>query len=274
MSESQSSIDPRIERNRRAYDACVRRYERRHGELFNPIEQARLRESLERATGDLAGEEAVRALDFGAGTGNVTAHLVDLGCRVTAADVSDGCLDRIEQRFGDRVERFRLNGRDLREFEDGAFDLAVAFSVLHHIPDYLLAVSDLARVVRPGGVVVIDHEATDTVYENPPAYRQWRRKARPWWEYVLKYVKPSNYLWGLRLLMNPRYQPEGDIHVYPDDRIEWGRVREALREAGCEILRFEKYLVYRRRYDREMYERLRGRIDDMGCLHARKTAEP
>ena len=39
--------------------------------------------------------------------------------------------------------------------------MAVTYSVLHHVPDYLRAVNELVRVLKPGGLLYIDHEFTD-----------------------------------------------------------------------------------------------------------------
>src|SRR5688500_18041973 len=82
-----------IEHNIRAHDRVVATYERKHDEIYNPIEQQRIRESLERAVA-FAGSpvDTMTALDFGCGAGNLTEHLLHLGLRVIASDVSPGCL--------------------------------------------------------------------------------------------------------------------------------------------------------------------------------------
>ena len=91
----------RLPANVRAHDRAARRYERDHTEIFNPIEQRRLRERLGEALGAVRhGERAPIALDLGAGTGNVTAHLLALGASVVAADVSPGSLELLRNRFG------------------------------------------------------------------------------------------------------------------------------------------------------------------------------
>ena len=65
----------------------VETHVRKHDEIFNRVEQARLRASLVRAAGEIrSGGRA--ALDLGSGTGNVTAHLLDLGFQVTWCHVT------------------------------------------------------------------------------------------------------------------------------------------------------------------------------------------
>ncbi len=60
-------------------------YEQLHHEIFNRIEQARLKRSLAR---HLEEPRGLRVLDYGCGTGNLTRALVHIGAIVTAADIS------------------------------------------------------------------------------------------------------------------------------------------------------------------------------------------
>jgi SAM-dependent methyltransferase len=272
-----------IERSIRRYRRAHRRYDRAHPEIFNEVEQARLHAALERAAADAPG---TRALDFGCGSGNVTAHLVELGMDVVAADVSPEFLRIVESRLG--VRTVRLNGRDLAGVADGSFDLVAAYSVLHHIPDYLVAVRELARVVRPGGIVYIDHEANDGFWAPDGCAHhlrlEWgrRRLERPglWnperrrWQ---RYLMPSKYALGVRLLFDPDYLfgSEGDIHVWAEDRVEWDRVIEALEDAGCSVVWREHYLNYNPAYPEDLYAKYRDRgCSDMTALAARRAGGP
>jgi SAM-dependent methyltransferase len=189
-------------------------------------------------------------------------------------------LDLVAQRFaGPLLEATQLlNGRDLRPIPDNAFDLTCTYSVLHHVPDYLALGREMARVTRPGGVVMIDHERTEESWTSAEL-RAFHQEAvvwppRRWWYWF----DPSRYWKRLRPHLewrrwaNPRWMPEGDIHVWPDDHIEWRRVEGALREAGCEIERREQYLLREPRYERAAWERWRDRVADMQLLLARKRA--
>ena len=275
--------DQLIERSIRRYRRAHSRYERRHPEIFNDVEQARLRAALGRACRDAPGR---RALDFGCGSGNVTAHLLELDMDVTAADLSPEFLRAVERRFG--VPTLPLNGRDLDGVPDGSFDLVAAYSVLHHIPDYLAAVRELVRVTAPGGIVYLDHEANDGFWAPDGCAHllrmEWqeRRLAAPgfWnperrrWQ---RYLMPSKYALGVRLLFDPDYLfgIEGDIHVWAEDRIEWDRVVEALQESGCEVAWREDYLNHNPDYPEDLYEAYRDRgCSDMTALAARRAGAP
>jgi ubiquinone/menaquinone biosynthesis C-methylase UbiE len=269
-----------IAHNRDAHDRVGAAYDARHPEIFNDVEQERLRTALTRAVSMVAGDRPVRALDVGSGTGNLTSHLLALGAEVTASDLSSGLLAQVTARHGasGRLRTHQLNGRDLQPLPDGAFDLVATYSVLHHIPDYAALVAEMARVVRPGGIVVIDHERTDESWRSP-AYAQFLREAVVWpprrWWYVLQ---PSRYWKRLQPLLewqrwgNPRWMPEGDLHIWPDDHIEWARVERALAQYDVHAEVRDDYLLFEPRYQRAVWEAWRTRCADMRCLIARRAA--
>ena len=262
-----------VARNIAVHDRIALEYEKRHDEIFNPREQARLGAVLADARAAIAsGREPLNALDLGCGSGNLTGHLLRLGFHVTAADVSQAFLKLVEARHPDAPLRtHRLNGSDLREFEDGAFDLVATYSVLHHIPDYLGALAEAARVTAPGGVVVIDHELNEEFWTGNPAFGQLQKEAlRPDWS---RFFRPSNYYHKLRRLFDPRHANEGDIHVWPDDHIEWPKVRGLLEGLGFEVIREEDYLLYRGRYRPDVFDRFVGRCTDTKVMIFRKCAE-
>ena len=263
-----------LQRNIAVHDRIARKYEALHGEIFNQVEQDRLRTLLQRAMSEVrTGSAPVQALDFGCGSGNLTSHLLGLGAEVTAADVSPGFLDLVRGRFGGAALRtHRLNGRDLAEIADGSFDLIATYSVLHHIPDYLAACDELARVCSVGGVVVIDHEASPNVWDGDPALpRFWRDASRVDWRI---YLRPMNYLHRIRRIFNPKHANEGDIHVCPDDHIEWDKISSVMAGRGCEPILIEDYLLNRKLYRPEVYDRERGRLADTRVMIFRKTAGP
>jgi len=261
----------RIERNIRVHDRLASRYEKIHDEIFNPVEQARLRGALARAKDGLRTAAAVpRALDFGCGSGNLTRHLLALGFEVVASDVSTEFLRLIERRYrGEPVTTWKLDGESLAGLDDASFDLVATYSVLHHVPDYLAAVAEMARVTRPGGVLYIDHEHCPDHWRPDPGYRDFLRRARRFdWR---KFLVPANYYGKLRrLLIDPHHANEGDIHVWPDDHVEWGEIGRLLEERGFETLFVEDYLAFRAGYRREVYDAWRARCADMRVTALRK----
>lgn len=257
-----------IKQNIEAHDRVADSYADAHGEIYNPTEQARLHAALGRAMSAVRSGGA-RALDFGCGAGNLSDHLKDLGARVVAADVSPGFLQRMGARG---FETARLNGTDLREFPDASFDLVATYSVLHHVPDYLAAVREMARVLKPGGVLYIDHEHAPAVWTKDIMYGLYTHAFNPPRSFAARLtnlLKPSWYVLRWKLLQNPRYAPEGDIHVWPDDHIEWDRVEQA---AGLQVLERTDYLLRRRVCPQVIYEQFKDHCVDMRVFIARKLA--
>ena len=281
-----------VERSIRKYRRSHRRYDRRHPEIFNPVEQARLHEALGEALADVRSEASPpRVLDLGCGTGNVTRHLLEHGARVLAADVSAEFLATIERRYAGtgRVETIRLNGTDLGGIEDGSVDMVCAYSVLHHIPDYLGGVSEACRVLAPGGIAFLDHEANESFWDKSSCFwellraqaearvdRQNRWNGRRWWHPDEKrwqrYLMPSKYVLKARQMVNPAYpwDVEGDIHVWDHDHIEWDRVEERLVAGGCEVLRRVDYLNYSSEYDDAVWDRFKDTCTNMRLVVARR----
>src|SRR5689334_13190550 len=85
-----------IARNIKVHDQVASKYEARHDEIFNDVEQARLAQALRKALGAvLTDSDQIKALDFGCGSGNLTKHLLALGVDVVAADVSPRFLELV-----------------------------------------------------------------------------------------------------------------------------------------------------------------------------------
>jgi SAM-dependent methyltransferase len=94
-----------------------------------------------------------RALDIACGTGRHTAHLVGRGHAVVGVDYTPEMLQRAQARTAGAAF---LEG-DLRmlPLKDAAFDLVVCGLALAHLPNLDAAVAEVARVLAPGGRVVI-----------------------------------------------------------------------------------------------------------------------
>jgi SAM-dependent methyltransferase len=93
------------------------------------------------------------ALDAACGTGRHARHLADLGHRVTGVDLTPEMLDHARRG----VPTGTFTEADLRSIPlpDNGFDLVVCGLALAHLPKLADAVGELARVLRPGGRLVI-----------------------------------------------------------------------------------------------------------------------
>jgi len=270
-------VNNRINRGRTRRESS--QYERLHSEIFNPIEQERLHKALNAAIGALKTNSSARgeltALDYGCGSGNLTRHLVESGIRTISADVSDDFLALIERNFSQTglSKALKVNGKDLSDLATGQFDLVATYSVLHHVPDYLHIVKEMCRVLKPGGVIYIDHEVNESYYKRPKEYIEFLRKARPiinLKHYIRLLLDVKGYKHILKRVINPRYKREGDIHVWPDDHIEWDKIEQLLSAEGLEIILKEDYLLYKNCYDVDVYKEYKDKCADERLLIARK----
>ena len=80
------------------HDLEAQVYESIHPEIFNRVEQRRLRLNLRRASA-LVKTNSKIALDFGCGSGNVTSKLLELGWKVVAVDSSEAMLQTLRKKF-------------------------------------------------------------------------------------------------------------------------------------------------------------------------------
>ena len=272
MTQVQSQAQRQIDYNVAIHDKLAGRYETEHGEIFNEVEQERLRFALARARAAItSGDPPLKAFDFGCGSGNLSKHLIQLGFEVTAADVSSQFLQLVAKRFaGEKIATFLINGTDLSEIADSSFDLVGAYSVLHHIPDYLAAIEEMARVCKAGGVLVLDHEKTEEFWTGSSLYDEFRKAALL--PDFRKFLRPSNYVHKVWRMIHPRHTNEGDIHVFPDDHIEWTRIRNLLAQLGFEVVIEENYLLYRRLYRRDVYDRYKDRCSDTKLMAFRRAS--
>lgn len=100
------------------------------------------------------------ALDIGCGIGANSVRLAQRGYRVTAADYSEPILERTHQNVeqkgvADRIDICRQDILNL-SFPDAQFDLVLCWGVLMHIPAAERAISQLSRVAKPGGYIVVE----------------------------------------------------------------------------------------------------------------------
>ncbi|HEY3316903.1 MAG TPA: methyltransferase domain-containing protein [Coriobacteriia bacterium] len=267
--------DP-VKRNVVLHNRIANLYDDWHPEIFTEVEQTRLRAALEEAAAATGkSPDRIAAMDLGCGSGNVTRHLVEMGFCVTATDVADNFLTLVEKRWGatGRLRTVLLNGEDFHSIPEGSFDLITAYSVLHHLPDYLATLADLVPLLRPGGVIYLDHEVTDAYWQNDPVYAEFTSKANrpePAVKDRLRFLKPAKYLRKLRELYYKRAAEDlGDIHTWPEDHIEWERVEARLRDEGLSVVFSRDYLLFREYYLPEVYEAYRDRCSDVHVLAMR-----
>jgi len=141
---------------RARYDRAARRY----GTWWSPVLEPTARRVLERVDPKaVAGAPAI--LDVGTGTGTLAFAALRRwpGATITGIDASGGMLREARGRAerlpaADRSHiTFQVGEADRLPFPDRSFDVAVSSFVLQLVPDRSAALREVARVLRPGGML-------------------------------------------------------------------------------------------------------------------------
>jgi 2-polyprenyl-3-methyl-5-hydroxy-6-metoxy-1,4-benzoquinol methylase len=148
------------------HDAWEHHYRSPANERF--FEQAY--DDLVRRIGKLPGG---RALDIGCGICANSMRLARRGYIVSAADYSEPILAQARDNVSRNqlLERVTISREDILNlsFPDDHFDLVLCWGVLMHIPEAERAISQLTRVAKPGGFIVMEE-----VNQNAPEARVMR----------------------------------------------------------------------------------------------------
>ena len=182
------------------------------------------RPSVLEVLGDVRG---LSVLDAGCGPGFYTRELLDRGAVVTAFDPSPAFVGQARKRSGGRADIRRLDLElPMPELDDSSFDRIVLALVIHHITNRNVALSELHRVLKPGGRLVVstihpgadwanhggsyfDRELVEETWQQDWQVRYWRQPLGDW----CREFTDAGFL--IEQLVEPR--PAASMaHRYPD----------------------------------------------------------
>jgi ubiquinone/menaquinone biosynthesis C-methylase UbiE len=152
--------------NREYYDAFSADYERERGKN-DPGGYHELLDELESEYVRRYGQ-ARDVLEVGCGTGLVLMRIRDFARSAKGVDLSPGMLEKAKARGLD----VQLGSATDLPFESNQFDVTCSFKVLAHVPEIEKALSEMARVTRPGGVVLAE-------FYNPYSLRGLAKRLGP-----------------------------------------------------------------------------------------------
>jgi SAM-dependent methyltransferase len=157
-------------------------------------------------------------LDLGCNNGYGSAALREICSQVAALDVSPAAIEDAQRRFAGRGIDFRLyDGRNI-PFANRSFDMVVSFQVIEHLEDTAPYLTEIARVLRPSGVVL---------FTTPNAAIRLDQDMKPWNEFHVREYRAHELADLLKGVF-------GDVHVrglFAVDelyRIEFERCQKAL----------------------------------------------
>jgi SAM-dependent methyltransferase len=125
----------------------------RHPQAWSQMMEQQVRPLYRAALDALAPLDGMSLLDAGCGSGQAIADAASRGATVTGVDATPELLDIARQR----TPTADLRAGDIEQlpFGDASFDVVTAFNSIQYAADPAAAISELARVCRPGGQVAI-----------------------------------------------------------------------------------------------------------------------
>ena len=181
---------------------------------FRQIYAQKRVEVLRLAHEALAGSSAAQVLDIGGGMGRIAVPLAEQ-YHVHLCDISEAMLAQAQAAAvsanipNGQLATSVVDASKPLPFEDASFDLIICLDLLVHLPDPQAAVRELYRVLRPGGVALID--ASNSVplwvfcYPRYVGKRpsRWLKTLRhggvlPEWASIVHHMRRSAFLGWLR----------------------------------------------------------------------------
>ncbi len=118
-------------------------------------------------------------LDVGTGSGNFIPYLSDAmpGAKITGVDPNVESLEEARVAYPE-VDFLEMKGEKLL-FGDNKFDVASISMALHHLPNVVKTLSEMQRVVKPGGWIVVNELFADhlnAAQEVQKTIHHWRSR--------------------------------------------------------------------------------------------------
>lgn len=100
----------------------------------------------------------LRVLDVGCGGGLLAEELARLGCIVSGVDPAPGSIATAQRHAATSglTIAYRVGQGEALPYPAASFDLVTCVDVLEHVADVGLVLAEIARVLRPGGILVYD----------------------------------------------------------------------------------------------------------------------
>jgi SAM-dependent methyltransferase len=135
----------------------------------DPIKVSYDRPTILAMAGDVRGK---RVLDVGCASGGLTEAFVERGATVVGIDLNPRLIDRAREQLGPRAEFHVADiSAPMPFLESDSFDVVAASLVLHYLADWGPPLREFARILRPGGALLISthHPTQDVEIASPPA---------------------------------------------------------------------------------------------------------
>jgi len=216
-----------------------------HQEIFNNREQKRIVSTLNKVD-ELVDDNHKKALDVGAGTGNLTGKLLHMNYDVTAVDISKEMCEILKKKYKNflKDKKLRIINSKVEDtnFNRDEFDLITCYSVLHHLPNYVNVIRKLSISLKKGGIMYLDHE--------PSPF--WWNRSNKYAKIMKKIYLQSN--WLLTRLMHEQAKivdtfsvdyTVSDYWCTKTHHLKHNKVKKVFEEEKYEFFTQENYHLYR-----------------------------
>lgn len=171
--------------NRLSCDTQVASSTKFSREYFDEIESFRyLDQPFIHAFAQFTRYHGKRVLEVGFGAGTDFIQWLRAGAHASGIDLTTEALENLTHRIKvyqlPAPEQIMVADAEKLPFDSDTFDLGYSFGVLHHSPDTKKAITELVRVVRPGGEVKMMLYNRRSIY----VFNQWVKfallRGKPW----------------------------------------------------------------------------------------------
>ena len=155
---------------------------------LNPVRLRFINHQMSKTFGDERPVEGRSVLDIGTGGGLVAEPLARMGARVTAIDADSHNIEAARDHANAQglTIDYRVGDLDVVGGLQGTFDVVLALEVVEHVLEPRVFVAELARLVRPGGLLIMS-----TLNRTIPSYVLGILAA----EYVLRWAPRGSHSW-------------------------------------------------------------------------------
>jgi 2-polyprenyl-3-methyl-5-hydroxy-6-metoxy-1,4-benzoquinol methylase len=117
-----------------------------------------------------------KILEFGCGTGYGSNFLSNYCLDIKAVDISESAIEYAKNKYQNKNLSYNKIDDIEQEplgFEDGTFDVVISFQVIEHIKNDKNYLSELSRVLKKGGVLIL--ATPDKKYRLFPFQKPWNQ---------------------------------------------------------------------------------------------------
>jgi len=180
------------------------------GARFIPTEQGRIRlEHYHRYAMVLDIVKEKDVLDVACGEGYGSSFIADAARSVVGVDISDEAVQHASATYTKANLLFRQGSVTALDFDDASFDVVVSFETIEHLAEQALMLSEIRRVLRTDGLLVISSPNRPVYSEESGEHNEFHVKELDFKEFddLLKVQFPTIEYFGQRILMGSVLQP-------------------------------------------------------------------